>query len=171
MSRPVILGPSMLATLHGHVRTRTIRSARHLTARARFLARGIYTPQAVADAAPTRIASLLREFDGLQRSEKDEIAGALSRLWESFGNQFGGMDGFVTASEDRKSEYVTRLREAERQFASHTHATGRHLYFAVAMMVEYLLSWQDGTPTSDARELGVRVVQLIDRGRQVAEAG
>lgn len=161
----------MLATLHCHLRATTIRSARHLTARARFLARGIYRPQAAAEGAPSRIAVLLGEFDGLQRSEKNEVAGALSRLWESFGNQFGGMDGFVTASGERKSEYVARLRDAERQFSAHTHAAGRHLYFAVAMMVEYLLSWQDGTPTSDARELGVRVVQLIDRGRQVAEAG
>lgn len=114
-----------------------------------------------------RIASLLREFESLDSDKQQEVARALAQLWDSFVEQFGGIDGFLGGDEARRREYIQRLQAAARRMSEAKSSDKGHYYFATAMLALYLRALGDGSNEDHDQRIAGLVVTLIDRGRKL----
>jgi hypothetical protein len=125
-------------------------------------------PEPVLDDSQQELLGLITEFDALDLARRDDVARATTMLWNAFAERFGGVDGFIAASETDQAAYVAGLDQAWRRMWSGRGSAKGHYVFAAALVARYLGHWRDGgAGTALTRELGKRVVSLIERGRRL----
>lgn len=129
-------------------------------------------PEPVLDESQQELLTLVTEFDALDLARRDDVARATTMLWNAFADRFGGVDGFLAAGEADQAAYVAGLDQAWRRMWSGRGSAKGHYVFAAALVARYLGHWRDGGEgTALTRELGKRVVSLIERGRKLAPMG
>jgi hypothetical protein len=114
-----------------------------------------------------RIDSVLREFETLATDRQEEVARDLARLWDSFVEHFGGIEGFLSGDEARRRDYLDRVETAARRMRNAKGSEKAHYFFATAMLTHYLRALHDGAAERDDQRLAGRVVTLIDHGRRL----
>lgn len=108
---------------------------------------------------------LVAEFDALAGSERDQVAQALTQLWDAFNERFGGLQGFLSAEFADRDDYVKQLERAAERMASGRHCAAARYYQATALMLAYIRA------VSQQQSLGSRVIEAVHRGRVLSREG
>jgi hypothetical protein len=113
----------------------------------------------------------LTEFlDRLGAVEKDEVAKDLTLLWDAFEQQFGGLDGFLAAGEQQKSEYFGRLAGSAGRLTMSRHPRAVRYARSAALMLAYLKAFTRAQPSTADVALGSRIAGAIQSGRSMGDS-
>jgi hypothetical protein len=111
--------------------------------------------------------TILAEFEALEVQKQEATARNVALLWDCFVEEFGGISGFLSASETEKDDYLDKLSAAaQRMEAGRNSAAGYH--FVSVVLFELYVSFFHGRKAHrSAIVLSERVAELIDEGRKL----
>jgi hypothetical protein len=105
---------------------------------------------------------LVAEFDALAGIQRDQVAHALTQLWDAFNERFQGVQGFLSREFADHHVYVKQLERAGERMAPHRHGAAAHYYLATALMLAYVKA------VLQQQSLGSRVIEAVHRARVLA---
>jgi hypothetical protein len=111
------------------------------------------------------VRRVIVEFDALGGSERDQVAQALTQLWDSFNERFDGLHGFLSADFADRYDYVRQLEKAGERMARYRHCAAAHYYQSTVLMLAYVRA------LLQQQSLGSRVIEAVHRGRILSREG
>jgi hypothetical protein len=105
---------------------------------------------------------LVAEFDALAGLQRDQVAHALTQLWDAFNERFDGVQGFLSGEFADRHAYVKQLERAGERMAPHRNGVAAHYYLATALMLAYVKA------ILQQQSLGSRVIEAVHRTRVLA---
>ena len=105
---------------------------------------------------------LVAQFDGLAGPERDQVAQALTQLWDAFSERFGGLQGFLSAEFCDREAYVSQLERAQERMTPYRHGGAAHFYQSTALMLAYVRA------VLQQQSLESRVLEAVHRGRTLS---
>jgi hypothetical protein len=111
--------------------------------------------------------TILSDFEALEPQKQEATARNVALLWDCFVEEFGGISGFLSASETEKDDYLDKLSAAaQRMEAGRNSAAGYH-YVSVVLFELYVSFFHGRKAHRSAIVLSERVAELIDEGRKL----
>jgi hypothetical protein len=108
---------------------------------------------------------LVAEFDALAGIQRDQVAHALTQLWDAFNERFHGVQGFLSGEFADRHAYVKQLERAGERMAPYRDGAAAHYYLATALMLTYVKA------VLQQQSLGSRVIEAVQRARVLAREG
>jgi hypothetical protein len=111
--------------------------------------------------------TILADFEALDVQKQEATARNVALLWDCFVEEFGGISGFLSASETEKDDYLDKLSAAaQRMEVGRNSAAGYH-YVSVVLFELYVSFFHGRKAHRSAIVLSERVAELIDEGRKL----
>ena len=117
------------------------------------------------DAMDGSVRMLIAELDALGGQERDQVAHAVTQLWDAFNDRFDGLAGFLAAQFHERYAYVKQLERACERMAPYRYSAAAHYYRSTVLMLAYMKA------VSQQQSLGSRVVEAVHRGRVLSREG
>jgi hypothetical protein len=105
---------------------------------------------------------LVAEFDALAGPERDQVAQALTQLWDAFNERFNGVQGFLCAEFSDRDAYVKQLERAGERMARHSNGVAARYHRATTLMLAYIRA------VLQQQSLEARLMEAVYRGRVLA---
>jgi hypothetical protein len=109
------------------------------------------------------------EYAALDAARKDRVAKNLALLWDNFQDMFGGISGFLEASQIERDAFMERLGAASARMEAARGTPAAFHYVTVELMRQYVTFLVTGRRDRQAVALATSVVALIDSGRRMTE--
>ena len=102
---------------------------------------------------------IIVDFDALNGPERDQVAQAVTQLWDAFNERFDGLHGFLASEFHERYTYVKQLERAAERMAPYRFCSAAHYYRSTVLMLTYIKT------ILQQQSLGSRVVEAVHRGR------
>jgi hypothetical protein len=111
--------------------------------------------------------TILADFEALDVQKQDATARNVALLWDCFVEEFGGISGFLSASETEKDDYLDKLAAAARRMEAGRFSAAGYHYVSVVLFELYVSFFHGRKAHRSAITLSERVAELIDEGRKL----
>lgn len=116
-------------------------------------------PHPIDEACETLISSV----ESLGKEQRDELARQVGKLWNAFVLRFNGIDGYLSSSDEERSEYRTQLSEFVRRYEGLQGTPQEHIHLSVSLVMHYTsLLGRSGLREAE-RRLSSTAASLVDR--------
>jgi hypothetical protein len=99
------------------------------------------------------------------------MACALAVLWEDFGADLGGGEGYFSHTPAERAEYVTFLRQGAHRVRQNGGQEKLHFALAAELMALYVEAIGALAPSTQDRETAAAIAEIAAQGTLIRKAG
>ncbi len=108
-----------------------------------------------------------QQLTALTDRQRQELACAMSMLWDEFVAQIRGPAGWETCSRGEQAQYIRSLAFAAERIRQMGGSEKAHYALAPELMALYVHALREHTPSQQDREVAALALSLVARGAQI----